>query len=211
MVLARLQTQGRGREDKRWHSPPGGLWLSIILRPPLKIEESPPLGILASIAISRAVESIIPLRVELKWPNDILLNNRKFAGVLLETESDLEKLSFAVIGVGINVNQITFPSYLPEATSLRIETGERTSRLLILKSLLSEFDRIYSQFLREGFSQFISEWKERSIIWGRSVKVQCGEEIFSGEVIGISNTGSLILKDFKNNLLYLPTGTIIMH
>jgi len=209
VILARLQTQGKGREDRRWYSPPGGLWFSIILRPHLKIEKVPALGMVASIAISRAVEGVIPLITEFKWPNDILINNRKFSGVLLEIETSLEKLDFVIIGIGINVNQKSFPPYLPQATSLRIEIGERLSRLLLLKILLSEFDRAYSRFLRKGASPFISEYKTRSIVLGRDIKVQCGKELFSGKAVDISEEGSLILKDFKGRRFHLPTGTII--
>lgn len=209
VILARLQTLGRGRGDKEWYSPPGGLWFSIILRPHLKIENTPALGMLASIAISRTVEEITHLRTGFKWPNDILINNHKFSGVLLEVETSLGKLDFVIIGIGINVNQTSFPPYLSQATSLRIEKGERLSRLSLLKTILSEFDRIYSQFLREGFSPFIPEYKTHSVILGKEVRVQCGKELFSGKAVDISEEGGLILRDSAGEESYLPTGTII--
>ncbi|MFQ6092911.1 MAG: biotin--[acetyl-CoA-carboxylase] ligase, partial [bacterium] len=138
VVIAEEQTGGRGRFGRVWYSPPGvGVWCSLILRPKMLPWESPRLTIVAALAAARAIESSAGPSAALKWPNDVLINNRKVCGILTELSAEAESVNFVIIGIGVNVNQAAthFPSHLRHrATSLRIECGHQVSRIKLLQS-----------------------------------------------------------------------------
>src|SRR5690606_19755638 len=127
VILAEMQTAGRGRLGRSWFSPPGtGIWLSIILRPPFSPIELPKLNLLAVVALSRAVKAVLDIRPLVKWPNDLYYQDRKLAGILTEVTGELGRLEHVIMGVGINVNQRSndFPLELrTKAGSLRMATG----------------------------------------------------------------------------------------
>lgn len=150
VFLAEEQIAGRGRSTHTWHSERGnGIYCSFLLRPPMTPAESLWLSLIAGVAVQDAVREITGLPADIRWPNDLLLNEKKFAGILTEMSSEGNKVNHAVIGIGINVNHQNFPQELSgTATSLAIEAGKKVDRLEIAAALIRTVDREYRALLR---------------------------------------------------------------
>ncbi len=150
VFLANEQTQGRGRGRHFWHSERGtGIYCSFLLHPPMSPADALWLSLISGIAVQDAVKEITGLSADIRWPNDLLINDKKFAGILTEANSEGSQVNYAVIGIGINVNQAAFPSEIaPLATSLRIESGKEWTRLELVGALIRALDREYRGLLR---------------------------------------------------------------
>lgn len=148
--LADEQTAGRGRGGHSWHSEPGtGIYCSFLLRPPMSPTDALWLSLVAGIAVHDSVREATGLQPDLRWPNDLLLHEKKFAGILTEMSSETTRVQHAVIGIGINVNQERFPHELGgSATSLRLESGRPWPRLDLVAALMRAVDREYRGLLR---------------------------------------------------------------
>jgi BirA family biotin operon repressor/biotin-[acetyl-CoA-carboxylase] ligase len=150
VFLAEEQTAGRGRSTHSWHSERGtGIYCSFLLRPPMTPAESLWLSLIAGVAVQDAVRETSGLAADIRWPNDLLINDRKFAGILTEMSSEASKVHHAIIGVGINVNQHEFPDELRDtATSMQIEGKREFSRLEVAAAMIRALDREYRALLR---------------------------------------------------------------
>jgi BirA family biotin operon repressor/biotin-[acetyl-CoA-carboxylase] ligase len=150
VFLADEQTAGRGRKGHSWHSERGaGIYCSFLLYPPLSPSDSLWLSLITGVAAQDSVREITGLQPDIRWPNDLLLNEKKFAGILTEMSSEGSRVNYAVVGIGINVNHPIFPPDLEEtATSLRLETGRQWPRLGLVGALIRAFDREYRALLR---------------------------------------------------------------
>lgn len=150
VFLANEQTQGRGRGSHSWHSERGtGIYCSFLLHPPMSPADALWLSLISGIAVQDAVKEITGLSADIRWPNDLLINDKKFAGILTEANSEGSHVNYAVIGIGINVNQASFPAEIaPFATSLRIESGKEWTRLELAGALIRALDREYRGLLR---------------------------------------------------------------
>ena len=169
VIIAGEQTAGKGRRGRKWSSPPGeGLYLSIILRPPLPFQEMQQMAFVISLAACEAIRQISGLDAKIKWPNDILVEGRKICGILIETRGhgetetrrrgDAGTRGIVVVGIGINVNNQSFPPDL-NATSLALELGRTISMADVEAALLSCLKARYEQFLAEGFPAILEGWK----------------------------------------------------
>ncbi|MBZ5523097.1 MAG: biotin--[acetyl-CoA-carboxylase] ligase [Acidobacteriia bacterium] len=150
VFLAEEQTAGRGRGGHTWHSERGaGIYCSVLLRPRIKPSDSLWLSLISAVAVQDAVKEITGIRADIRWPNDLLSNDKKFCGILTELSSDSSRVNHVVVGIGINVNHRSFPPELSSlATSLALETGTEISRLELTAALLKSLDREYRALLR---------------------------------------------------------------
>jgi len=150
VFLAEEQTAGRGRKGHSWHSERGnGIYCSFLLHPPLSPGDSLWLSLIAGVAVQDTVKEISGLQADIRWPNDCLIGEKKFAGILTEMSSEASRVNYAVVGIGINVNHERFPSeFAQTATSLRLESGTEWSRLELVAALIRAFDREYRALLR---------------------------------------------------------------
>ncbi len=198
VVLADSQSRGKGRLGREWSSPPGvNLYASIILRPPVLPLEASQLTFISAVAVARTVEQVTSLKVRIKWPNDLLLDGRKFAGLLNEMSAETEKINFVVMGIGVNINMLAgqFPADLRyPATSLLIEGGCVVERNSFVRILLREMDNIYDRYLQEGDQPVREEWLQRSRMVGCMVNVNSSGKLISGMVTGIDQIGALLLR-----------------
>jgi BirA family biotin operon repressor/biotin-[acetyl-CoA-carboxylase] ligase len=193
LVVASIQTRGRGRRGNPWESPEGGLWFSLVLRPHLPPEEASGLTVVAAIAAARAVRDAASLDARIKWPNDVHVGGRKLGGVMVES-GPAEAL---VLGVGLNAN--IGADDLPEArwyetTSLFAETGRRVDLAALLGQVLRAFEPRYSRYRGPDRGKLIDEWRELSIAFGQQVVVGRGAELVEGTVFGLEDDGSLIVR-----------------
>lgn len=213
LVVAEAQTKGKGRLGRQWLSPAGeGLYFTLILRPPFPPQRAPQMTLIAAVAVARALSEATGLEVKIKWPNDILVNGRKVAGILTEMVADMDRIHYLVVGIGININQEkeAFPSEVAEiATSLRAELGYSLSRLPVLVKCLSELERVYEVWLKEGFGPLLAEWKRFSHTLGQWVRVNVGEEIVEGKALEIEEDGSLLIQQKDGSFYRVIAGDVL--
>jgi BirA family biotin operon repressor/biotin-[acetyl-CoA-carboxylase] ligase len=177
LVLAEAQTAGRGRLGRAWHSElESGLYLSILLRPSIPPNLAPLFTLGAAVAMHNAIERDTRLHVDIKWPNDLLIDGKKICGILAEIQAEVDRVNALIIGVGLNVNHSRFPADLADrATSLRIASGRIQSRLEILLQFLEEFEALVTQFERSGPSAIVEPWtKNSSFAMGKPLTIDDG-------------------------------------
>ena len=199
IVVADTQSAGRGRMDRTWISPAKkGLWLSIILTPPIKPQRAPELTVLAAIATVRALEDFIGLSASIKWPNDIVINGKKLCGILAEIQAEPDVINSVVMGIGINVNmqREDFPDELKDlATSLFIEKDKVFSRRELLSVLLENLEKIYYEYLKsDDLGPFLDFYKSCSVTLGRNVKVAERASSFECFAFDIHKDGALLVR-----------------
>ncbi|MFZ5980354.1 MAG: biotin--[acetyl-CoA-carboxylase] ligase [Candidatus Zixiibacteriota bacterium] len=198
IVTAEEQTRGRGRLGRDWHSPAGtGIYVSIILRPRFKPEKAPGLSIMTAVALADTINRFCNGEVRIKWPNDILINGRKTAGILTELVADKDKISHIVVGTGINVNLRgeDFPAELKDnATSLRRVNRKKVSRVEVLKTFLYFFEREYRDYPKYGLKKSHGKIKKYSSLLGQTIKILEGKNIIEGTAVDIDFSGRLILE-----------------
>jgi len=194
-VIAEAQSAGRGRLGRTWHSPPGAnLYCSLVLRPPLAPAAVPQIALVAGVAVAATVDQTTGLPAAIKWPNDVLVRERKVAGVLTELEAELERVRFVIAGIGVNLNVATLPAELAgRATSLAIEAGRPVDRAAFTARLLAALEDRYTRFVAGGFAAVRAEWESRSALTGKTVRVSGPEGETSGRVLGVDDDGALRL------------------
>ncbi|MEM3668729.1 MAG: biotin--[acetyl-CoA-carboxylase] ligase [Candidatus Bathyarchaeia archaeon] len=198
VAIAQTQTAGRGRLSRVWFSPEGGLWFSVVLKPKLKAAEAVRLVFVAGLAVADVLRELYGLKVETKWPNDVLVGGRKICGVLAEMSTLGEKVNFAVLGIGVNANfdvRKVFPEELWEsATSLMNELGRKVKLEELFRALLERLDCVYEQFLKEGFNPVLERWKSYAGFLGKQVVVAGETEKLRGLALDVDSEGALVLK-----------------
>jgi len=197
-VISESQEKGRGRLGRQWFSPPFlNLYLSVILRPKISPHQASLNTLMAAIATAEAIQKFSGLLPLIKWPNDILLRDRKVAGLLNEIHSEMDRIHFVILGIGVNVNteaKMFSKEIRAVATSLKIEMGQTVSRKVFLQILLQELERWYAIFLEEGSAVILKAWRDRAHIKGRRVKVTSFGETVAGIAIDVDSDGALILE-----------------
>ncbi len=212
VVLADRQTGGKGRMGRKWASPGGvNLYCSVLLRPAIPPYEAPQLTFLSALAVARAVSKTTGLQAAIKWPNDLLLNGNKVAGLLNEMNAETDLVSFVVLGIGINLNmrQEQFPLDLRHpASSLLIEGGVKISRQDFTTLLLMELNLEYKRFLQHGFEPARTEWARYCNAAGRKVRVDGGAASISGEFAGLDQDGALLVRLAGGGLERILSGDV---
>jgi BirA family transcriptional regulator, biotin operon repressor / biotin---[acetyl-CoA-carboxylase] ligase len=198
-VIAEQQSAGRGRMNRRWHSPPGvNLYISIILRPRMAPEALPQLSLVAGLALAEAIETVAPGIVGLKWPNDLWLGRKKAGGIIAETVADKGRIAAVILGIGINVNLAgdDLPVELrATATSIRIATGVECDRIALAAALFSRLNNRYMEAESQGFGPIRPLWENYSALTGATVTIVSEAGRQSGVVRGIDSEGALLIED----------------
>jgi len=212
IVIAESQKKGRGRLGRTWVSPPYlNLYLSIILRPNILPNQAPLITLLSAVATAEAIKRFSGITLSIKWPNDILIDGRKLAGILNEINSEMDRINFVIIGIGININmdKNKFPKELRQkATSLKIETGKNVSRKELTCVLLKEIEDWYKIFLENGAQPIIEAWRKWADIKGKMVKVSSFQETIVGRAIDIDSEGALIIEIEKGEFKKIIAGDV---
>lgn len=195
VVIAESQSKGKGRLGRQWISPQGqGIYMSIILRPKIPSSGSAKITLIASIALTLAIRKISSLPCLIKWPNDIIIKNKKLSGILTEMAAQPDAIKFVILGIGVNVNT---PKNLlpPGATSIALERGHAINRIELTQEILRELEKYYILLQNKAFDRIIKEWQDLSATLGRRVKVSTLENTCEGQAIGIDEaSGNLIVR-----------------
>jgi BirA family transcriptional regulator, biotin operon repressor / biotin---[acetyl-CoA-carboxylase] ligase len=197
VVIAESQTAGRGRRGRTWVSPPRkNLYLSAILRPDLPLQRVPEITLVASVALCEAIRAA-GVDASIKWPNDILCNGRKVAGILTEIAADPDRVQWVVVGAGVNLNATKedLPEELREiATSVAVERGDPVPRALFTAALLARLETWLDRQDEEGFAPVRARWRELSGTLGREVRVATGDGDLTGVAEDIDAAGALLVR-----------------
>lgn len=214
VVIAENQISGRGRLGRSWFSPKGkGIFLSVIVRPRLSPMEAAGITLMTAVALAETLISETGITPTIKWPNDILVNNKKLAGILTELSTDMDVVNHLVVGVGLNVNTraTDFPDDIkPIATSVYEETGKTWPRKRIIQLFLKEFEKFYTTMVEGNFQAIMERWKELSCITGKEITVNMINSKITGKVLDVDMEGVLILKESNGTVHRILSGDIIL-
>jgi BirA family biotin operon repressor/biotin-[acetyl-CoA-carboxylase] ligase len=211
IVVAETQSGGRGRVGRQWSSPEGGIYFSIVLRPDMKPSEALRLPLVAGVAVARAIKRNMKLAPKLKWPNDIMIQDRKVGGILTEMSAEMDRLDWVIVGIGLNVNtpHESFPEDVEGvATSLMEAGGKIIPRVKLLQDILFEFESLYHGLAKSGFEPIRAKWKFFSNTIGARVVVSTPTEKVTGTAVDIDSDGALILKKEDGSLEKIIAGVV---
>lgn len=210
VIVAEEQSAGRGRLGRSWVAPACCcLLISLLFRPRLEPQYTFRLTMLGAVAAARAIEAITGLRPALKWPNDLLLSGKKVGGLLGEARLKEDRLDFAVLGLGLNVNFDPRPvPELAEVTSLMVELGAMASRVALLQAFLEEIELLYPHLLPAPADWLYREWRRRLATLGQRVRITAGEERYEGLAEEVAPNGALLLRREDGKLMSLLAGDV---
>lgn len=212
VVIAEEQTAGRGRMDRKWHSPKyTGIWMSIILRPQLPIPKAPQLTLIAAVGVVQAIEEVSGLLPEIKWPNDILINGKKVTGILTELQAEADRINSIIIGIGVNVNtkREDFPEDLSQiASSLAIESGMQIDREKLVRTIFEKLERLYILYLEKGFFPIKLMWESYAVSIGKRITARTLTGEIKGKATGITEDGVLLVEDHEGKVHHIYSADI---
>ena len=185
VVVARRQTGGRGRLDREWSSPAGGIYASLLVRPDVPPAHAPVYTLAAAVAVTDAARAV-GVDAGIKWPNDVQVGGRKLAGILTEMEGEADRVSWLVVGIGVNAN--VEHAELPRGTSIRAE-AEPVTRRSFLASIVDRFAE-----LTDDVESIVPAWRDRAVTIGQQVRVETPRGRIEGEAVGIEFPGTLVVE-----------------
>ncbi len=215
IIIAEKQTGGRGRTGRKWISPKGGIWLSIILHPKFDISITTLFPIASSLALSYAIEKTCKISPSLKWPNDLTINGKKLAGMLVDVSMQSNRIESLVLGVGINfnVNVKEIGKELKNTTNYYgiaslSEQKNKITAIELVQSFLLELEKIYELLNTNQTKKIILEWTKRSSTIGKKVEIDTVNGKIKGEAIKIDEYGRLLIKN-KEKIIKVIVGDIV--
>lgn len=197
VVVADMQTAGKGRRGRNWESPAGtNVYMSILLRPKMEPSKAPMLTLVMAYSIAKVLQNLGYMNAQIKWPNDLVLSNKKVCGILTEMNLEGQQIEYVVVGVGINVNTTAFPKELSDsATSLYLESGKEVKRRQLVCEIVEAFEKEYDKFVEiENLSFLQEEYNNILINCGKEVRVLEPGNEYTAYALGISETGELLVR-----------------
>ncbi len=208
IVLAERMTAGRGRMGREWYAPPGGLWFTVLLKPP-RMRGFQLLSIAAGVAVAETIRELYGIDVKLKWPNDVVYKGRKVCGILVEGRFEADRPQYVLVGIGINVNNEVPEEVRDVAITLKEILGRNVPRLPLLTKVLMKLFNYY-QLLREGrLEEVLEKWKRYSETLGKRVKVIGIMETVTGTAVDIDGDGSLVIETDDGERVRMYAGDVI--
>lgn len=216
LVVADMQNAGKGRRGRDWNSPKGeGIFFTILLRPDILPENAPMLTLVMAMAAAKGISQNTGLHTKIKWPNDIVINGKKVAGILTEMSAQIDYINHIVVGTGINVHQSSFPEDLTgKATSIDIELNQQEnpeiiSRSHLLREILSQFESYYEIYMQtQDLSKLLEEYNYSLVNCGREVRVLDPQGEFQGQALGITEKGSLLVEREDRQIVEISSGEV---
>lgn len=212
VVLAEHQTNGKGRLGRQWCSPKGaGLWFSILLRPQISPMQISGITLVTGLAVCKAIRKYTKLNALIKWPNDVIIGNKKLCGILTEMSAKTDKIDYVVVGVGINVNTLEFDEEIAQkATSLKKETGKTINREEFLTVVLGEIEECISLYLSNPNNGISKEYIQLCATLGRQVTVSRGNNNIQGKAVTVTSNGDLVVETNEGKPILVNSGEVIV-
>lgn len=209
LILAEAQKKGRGRLAREWFSPKyKGIYLSLILRPDILPNLTPMLTFLAAVSICESLDDAFGLDARIKWPNDILINNKKAGGILTELNAEMDAVRFVVIGIGLNVNNDK-DTLVSGATSLKEQKKEKIERVILLQDILRRIEANYLSFQEEGSRNTIRKWRQYNATLGKRVRISCQKQHFEGQAVDVDKDGGLLIRKDSGLIEKIIAGDVV--
>lgn len=211
IVISEEQLAGRGRLGRTWISPAGtGIWMSVILRPSIAPTDASKITLLAGLAVCEGIKEATGLPVQIKWPNDLVLHNKKICGILTEMSAEMEKINYIILGIGINVNTDSFPEDLKNtATSLKIEEEKEYDRKEIVKAILMYLEQYYELYMKnQDMEDLLEKYKNHCLTLGKEVKIIHRNEEFIGKAVDLSKEGELMVEKQDGQVITVFSGEV---
>src|SRR5215467_14168355 len=212
VILAESQTAGRGRLGRIWHSERGsGIYFSMVLFPKAPPSLAPLFTLATAVALHNAVERYTGLEIDIKWPNDLLIGQKKFCGILSEIQAEVDLVKNMIIGVGLNANHEQLPEdFAGRATSLRMASGRIQSRIEILLEFFEDFETIYMDFERKGPRSIVDQWTRfSSFANGRKIEIHDGVRKITGITRGLNPLGALKIEQKGGQIEEVYSGDVV--
>jgi BirA family biotin operon repressor/biotin-[acetyl-CoA-carboxylase] ligase len=206
LVIAERQTSGRGRDGRVWESPPGGLYMSAVMRPPLPLVAVPAMTLAIGIGLCDAARTM-GAPCELKWPNDALVRGRKLAGVLVEAQSQGGRLDSVIVGIGVNLSGELPDAVAEHAITLDEAAGTVVDRETFIACLCAQVERWVDRYAAVGIQAIIPAWQER-MAPGLAARATVAGEPLVGHVTGLADDGALLLRDDDGNIHRVRSGDV---
>ena len=214
VIISEKQSGAKGRLGKSWESPLGGIWLSLVVKPNVDHSKIPMITLATGVAVVKTLERIGIENAEIKWPNDVMINDKKVCGILTEAITKFNSIESVIIGVGIDANfdvNILSEELQEGTTTLDIELGHRVNENEIIRFFLEEFERIGILFEEGGFERILKEWRKYSYSIGKIVEVrEPFSKSYDGYVLGISREGALVVEKIDGTLEKVISGECII-
>jgi BirA family biotin operon repressor/biotin-[acetyl-CoA-carboxylase] ligase len=210
-LIAERQKAGRGRLGRNWHSPQGGVYLSVLLKPKIHPSKISCLPLMGGLIVAETLRSLYGIKAELKWPNDVVYMEKKISGILFEASVEQDIVHYVILGIGVNLNLTVkdFPLSLKrKACSVKMILGRDISRIAFLKELLKRLDNWYLVFLREGSKPIIEGWSKISATLGKMVRVKLPGRELKGLAEKLDEDGGLILRTPKGSTVKVLSGDV---
>jgi len=211
IVVSDVQKSGRGRKNRFWFSPKGGLWFSVILYPNIPPQNSMLVTMASSVAVAQGIFETTGLTPIIKWPNDLLINKKKVCGILTELDAEMDKINYSVVGIGLNVNNEIDDNLKNVATSLTKETKVNISRVKLLRAIIKNFDENYSKLIARDYDSIRKDWFSYANIIGRIVRVSDERSIIEGLVTDVDENGCLIVNTSKDTIKVVNGDLMILN
>ena len=216
IIIAEKQTSGRGRLDRKWTSPKGGIWFSLIIHPKFDVSNSTLIPILSAVALSKSIKSVLDIETEVKWPNDITMKGKKVAGVLVDASFQTNSIDYLILGIGINFDidtkklekRLTKTPNFYGIDSLRGKE-DKTPPKTLLKEFLLQFEKNLFQLDKGEKSKIIKEWTKKAAGIGKKITINTSNGKISGISQGIDNDGALKIK-IRNKIQKIYVGDVIL-
>ena len=208
VVRVSRQLSGRGRRGREWTSPDGGLYFSVLLIPDWPLEDISKMTLMIAVAVCEGLQEFSDIQAQIKWPNDLLINGKKIAGILMESEIKGKSLEHMIAGVGININ--TEKNMLPsEAVSLREIVDKEYDLQGLLDMILARIEYWYEDIAKDGFDQMLNRWRELAGILGQEVQAESAQGLIKGIAMDISKNGGLLIKKDNGEMVEVISGEIV--
>lgn len=209
VVISEEQTKGKGRLGRNWQSKSReGIWMSIVLKPEIVPYKAPFITLIAGVAIVKALNNLqVPAKI--KWPNDIIINNKKLSGILTELSAEIERINYVVVGIGMNVKNLDFDKELEEKATSLYKENYCLSRVEVVSQVLYEFEKLYKDYIEDNYKEeTLKICREYSAIINKDIYIIKGDEKELVRCIDISNEGNLIVRDSDNNEQEILSGEV---
>ena len=200
LVVAGKQESGRGRRGRSFESPAGtGIFMTLLLRPEIEPQNASMLTLVSALAVAKGIEHMVDLPVQIKWPNDIVINGKKVCGILTEMSAQMDYVNYIVIGIEINVGNEEFPEEIKDvATSIYLESGKHVNRAMLIEKIWEEFEDYYELYEKtQDLSSLVKEYDSYLVNRGQKVRVLDSKEPYEGKAMGITDRGELIVDTWE--------------
>ena len=200
LVVAGKQESGRGRRGRSFESPAGtGIFMTLLLRPEIEPQNASMLTLVSALAVAKGIEHMVDRPVQIKWPNDIVINGKKVCGILTEMSAQMDYVNYIVIGIGINVGNEEFPEEIKDvATSIYLESGKHVNRAMLIEKIWEEFEDYYELYEKtQDLSSLVKEYDSYLVNRGQKVRVLDSKEPYEGKAMGITDRGELIVDTWE--------------